>query len=420
MNGSGTGDETGAGRVAPAAAIGRIVLLEGVHAAAVPVLEDAGFEVETIRAALDGRDLWEAVAGADVVGIRSRTRLDADALRAATSLTAIGCFCIGTNQVDLAAAAARGVPVFNSPFGNTRSVAELTLAEIVLLHRGVADRSAELHRGEWRKTAAGSREVRGRTLGIVGYGHIGSQLSVLAEGLGMSVVFFDIAHRLPLGNAVAAASLDDLLERSDVVSLHVPATPLTAGMIGAAELARMKPGAFLLNNARGSLVDLDAAAEALRSGRLGGIAVDVYPSEPEANGPGFSCPLSGVPGAILTPHIGGSTEEAQETIARDVADKLARHALAGSTRSAVNVPEVDLPQRRDGQHRILHYHRNVPGVLGRMHTMLAARGINIHAEYLQSDVDRSYVILDVDASDAATVQAELAAIPETLRVRMIC
>jgi len=399
---------------------GRALLLEGIHHSAIETLESAGFAVETLPGALEPDDLQDALAGVTVLGIRSRTRLDADFLRESDDLTAVGCFCIGTNHVDLDAAATRGVPVFNSPFGNTRSVAELTLAEIVLLHRRVVDRSTELHRGEWRKSASGCREVRGRTLGIVGYGHIGSQLSVLAEGLGMQVLFHDVAHRLPLGNAFAVGSLDELLERSDVVSLHVPATPLTEGMIGPAAFGRMRPGAILVNNARGSLVDLDAAAEALRSGRLGGIAVDVYPSEPESNGPGFSCPLSGVPGAILTPHIGGSTEEAQETIARDVAEKLLRFVLGGSSRGAVNVPEVDLPRRVEGRHRILHFHRNVPGVLGRMHTMLAARGINIHAEYLQSDFERSYVILDVDASDAAMVQADLASIPETLRVRLIC
>jgi D-3-phosphoglycerate dehydrogenase len=369
------------------------VLLEGVHPAAAQALRAAGLEVESISAALEGDALLDAIAGATIVGIRSRTRLEASVLDAAPSLAAVGCFCIGTNQVELGAAANRGVPVFNSPFGNTRSVAELTLAEIVMLLRGIVDRSCDLHRGIWTKCASGSHEVRGRILGIVGYGHIGSQLSVLAESLGMQVLFFDIDHKLPLGNACAVGSLDELLERSDVVSLHVPETPQTRGMIGAAEIARMKRGAILVNNARGSLVDLDAAAEALRRGHLRGVAADVFPQEPESNGPGFTCPL---------------------------AEKLLRFVLGGSTRGAVNVPEVDLPRRVEGRHRILHFHRNVPGVLGRMHTMLAARGINIHAEYLQSDVDRSYVILDVDASDAETVQADLATIPETLRMRMIC
>ena len=398
----------------------RAVLLEGVHPAAANALRAAGVEVDSIAGALEGDALADAIAGADLLGIRSRTKLDAAMLAAAPSLAAIGCFCIGTNQVDLDAAANCGVPVFNSPFGNTRSVAELTLAEIVVLLRGVVDRSADLHRGLWTKSASGSHEVRGRVLGIVGYGHIGSQLSVLAESLGMQVVFFDIDHKLPLGNAWAVGSLDELLERSDVVSLHVPETPRTKGMIGAAEIDRMKPGSILVNNARGSLVDLEAAAEALRRGHLRGMAADVFPREPESNGPGFECPLVGVPGALLTPHIGGSTEEAQESIGRDVAEKLLRFVLGCSSRGAVNVPEVDLPRRVEGRHRILHFHRNVPGVLGRMHTMLAARGINIHAEYLQSDFERSYVILDVDASDAATVQADLASIPETLRVRLIC
>lgn len=397
----------------------KALLLEKVHPVAEAMLRSAGVEVEARPGALEGRELVEAVRGASILGIRSRSRVDAAVLAAAPELLAIGCFCIGTNQVDLGVAAAHGVPVFNSPFGNTRSVAELTLAEIVMLLRGVFDRSTELHHGIWRKTAEGAREVRGRTLGIVGYGHIGSQLSVLAESLGMQVVFFDIDHRLPLGNAVALGSLEELLERSDVVSLHVPETDLTRGMIGAREIARMRRGAILLNNARGSLVDLDAAADSLRRGHLRGIAADVFPNEPESNGPGFATPLAGAPNSILTPHVGGSTEEAQEAIGRDVAEKLLRHAIGGSTRGAVNVPEVDLPRRREGAHRILHFHRNVPGVLGRMHTLLASRGINITAEYLQSDPHLSYVILEVDPADAEVVRRDLATVPETIRVRTL-
>lgn len=398
----------------------RAVLLEGVHPSAAAMLGAAGIEVLALASAEEGPRLRAAIEGASLLGIRSRTQVDQRLLEESPGLLAVGCFCIGTNQVDLAAAADRGVPVFNSPFGNTRSVAELTLAEIVMLLRGAIDRNAELHRGVWRKATAGSHEVRGRALGIVGYGRIGSQLSVLAEGLGMQVLFHDIAHRMPLGNAIAVESLGELLERSDAISLHVPETPRTVGMIGAAEIARMRRGSILVNNARGSLVDLEAVAASLRGGHLRGFAADVFPREPESNGPGFACPLLGLPGALLTPHIGGSTEEAQESIGRDVADKLLRYALCGSTRGAVNVPEVDLPSLGAGRHRILHYHLNVPGVLGRMHTMLAARGINIHAEHLQSDALRSCVILDVDPSDAATVQTELATIPQTLRVRMIC
>ncbi|MFO0872958.1 MAG: phosphoglycerate dehydrogenase [Phycisphaerales bacterium] len=356
---------------------------------------------------------------ADLLGIRSKSRLDRGLLEETDRLLAIGCFCIGTDQVDLPAARSRGIAVFNAPFSNTRSVAELTIAEIVALSRRLGDKSAALHAGRWDKSATGAHEVRGRTLGIVGYGHIGSQVSVLAESMGLRVIYFDTASKLPMGNAQPVPTLDALLERSDVVSLHVPATPSTERMIGAAQLARMKPGAMLINNARGSVVDVPALADALRRGAVGGAAVDVFPSEPEESTGAFACELVGLPNVILTPHIGGSTEEAQENIARDVSAKLARFVRNGSTTSSVNVPEVDLPSPRENQHRILHFHHNVPGVLGRMHTMLAELGVNINAEYLQSSGELSYVILDIDPMADEAVKEGMRRVPETIRVRTL-
>jgi len=394
------------------------VLVEAIHAAADGPLREAGFDVERLDRSPDASQLAALLARATVIGLRSKTRLPATSLSAAQRLAAVGCFCIGTDQVDLACAARTGVPVFNSPFSNTRSVAELTLAEIIALSRRLFDKSAQLHTGLWDKSAKESREVRGRTLGIVGYGHIGSQLSVLAEGLGMRVVYFDIARRLALGNAHALPSLQAVLEASDVVSLHVPDTDRTRNLIGAKELAQMKRGAALINNSRGKVVDLEALAAALRSGHLSGAAADVFPEEPAENGQGFRTPLAGLGNVILTPHIGGSTEEAQEAIAVDVAEKLARFWKHGTTATAVNFPQVDLPQVKDGLLRILHVLRIVPGVLGKMHTLLAQAGINIHAEFLQSDSDTSFVILDVDPFGDATLLDGLGAMPETIRMRI--
>jgi D-3-phosphoglycerate dehydrogenase len=394
------------------------VLVEAIHAAADGPLREAGFDVERLDRSPDASQLAALLARATVIGLRSKTRLPATSLSAAQRLAAVGCFCIGTDQVDLACAARTGVPVFNSPFSNTRSVAELTLAEIIALSRRLFDKSAQLHTGLWDKSAKECREVRGRTLGIVGYGHIGSQLSVLAEGLGMRVVYFDIARRLALGNAHALPSLQAVLEASDVVSLHVPDTDRTRNLIGTKELAQMKRGAALINNSRGKVVDLEALAAALRSGHLSGAAADVFPEEPAENGQGFRTPLAGLGNVILTPHIGGSTEEAQEAIAVDVAEKLARFWKHGTTATAVNFPQVDLPQVKDGLLRILHVHRNVPGVLGKMHTLLAQAGINIHAEFLQSDSDTSFVILDVDPFGDATLLDGLGAMPETIRMRI--
>lgn len=398
---------------------GRALLLEGIHSDAASVLESAGLDVTLHPAAMSEDDLDAALDGVTVLGVRSKSRLSPGLLARHADLLAVGCFCIGTDQLDLRDAARRGIAVFNAPFSNTRSVAELTIAEIVALHRRLGDRSRELHEGVWRKTATGAHEVRGRTLGIVGYGHIGSQVSVLAEAFGMNVIFHDTQPRLALGNARPVGSLHDLLAQSDVVTLHVPDEPSTRGLVGAAEIDRMPPGAMLINNARGRVVDLDALAEAIRTGRIGGAAVDVYPSEPRRNDDPFTTPLAGLPNVMLTPHIGGSTEEAQAAIARDAAGKLVRYLVEGSTRSSVSVPEVDLPSLHPDRHRILHFHRNVPGVLGRLHTMLADMDANITAEYLQSDPEISYVILDIESDEVEPVRARLDSIPETIRVRTL-
>jgi D-3-phosphoglycerate dehydrogenase len=393
------------------------ILAENVHAAADPILRDAGFVIERHAGALEGEALRAAMARATVLGIRSKTSVRESAL-AAGRPAAIGCFCIGTDQVDLSPASRAGIPVFNSPFSNTRSVAEMTVAEAVCLARRLFEKSTLLHAGTWDKSAKDAHEVRGRTLGIVGYGHIGSQVSVLAESMGMRVVFHDIVRKLPLGNAQPRPSLDAVLAESDIVTLHVPSTPSTEHMIGAPQLARMKPGSALINNARGSVVDLDALAASLRSGHLSGAALDVVPQEPASKDEPFGCSLRGLGNVILTPHIGGSTEEAQESIAIEVAEKLVRHWTSGSTASAVNFPEVDLPTLRAGQVRIMHVHRNVPGVLSTMHGHFARESVNINAEYLQSDPHTSYVILDVDPFEGDGIVRSLAALPETVRMRL--
>ena len=410
-----------------------ILLLESIHPRAEELLRAEGFAVKINAKALEGKDLAAAAAGAHVLGIRSKTTVSKDVLAGASQLLAVGCFCIGTNQVDLTDACGRGVPVFNAPFSNTRSVAELTIAEIVVLARQLLDKCVLLHtKGEWDKSAAGSREVRGKTLGIVGYGHIGSQVSVLAEAMGMRVIYHDIVPKLPIGNARPVRTLDELLSQSDVVTLHVPETNQTRGLIGAAQLRKMKPGAALINNARGTVVDVPALAAALKDGRLSGAAIDVFPVEPTGKGEKFESELRGLRNVILTPHIGGSTEEAQESIAEDVAAKLIKFVNNGSTTGAVNVPQVELPGQEEGtegrrdegtkrqrQHRILHFHRNVPGVLSKMHGVIAQLGVNITAEYLQTNRDIGYVVLDVDPTSGERVLAGLRSIPETIRVRML-
>lgn len=399
----------------------KVLLLEGVSASAVESFHRAGYsQVELHTASLPDAELKEHIADAHIIGIRSRTQLTADVLERARRLIAVGCFCIGTNQVDLDAARKVGVPVFNAPYSNTRSVAELVIAEAIMLLRGIPQKNAACHRGGWAKSASGSYETRDKVLGIVGYGHIGTQVGVLAESLGMHVIFHDIESKLSLGNAHAVSSLDELLERADVVTLHVPQTPATRRMIGVEQLARMHQGAMLINASRGNVVDIQALADALRAGRLAGAAVDVFPVEPKGNKDPFVSPLVGMDNVILTPHIGGSTLEAQDNIGIEVASKLIRYSDNGSTLSAVNFPEVTLPEHPHSL-RLLHIHRNTPGILSRINELFSAGNINIDAQFLQTDADVGYVVIDVtaDEAQAAALKAQLAAIPGTLRSRVL-
>lgn len=399
-----------------------VVLLEGTHPSGTHLIEKAGFDVTVHHGALGGEALIEAIGRAHVVGVRSKTQLTGEVLKQCERLLAVGCFCAGTNQVDLEVATLGGVPVFNSPFSNTRSVAELTISEIISLHRRVSHRSALLHKGEWDKSADRSHEVRGRVLGIVGYGHIGSQVSVLAEGLGMRVVFFDAASKLPLGNASVAGSLEELLEVADVVSIHVPETSETVGMMDSKRIGLMKHGAYLINNARGSVVDLEALRVAVDSGHIAGAAVDVFPDEPGKRGDGFINVMQGAENVILTPHVGGSTMEAQEAISVDAATKLVRFVNTGATTGAVNVPNVDLPEQAAGDersHRILNFHKNVPGVLGKFHEAASGLGVNISGQYLRTVGEIGYVVLDADPAGAEGLMEAMEGIGESIRTRML-
>lgn len=395
------------------------LLLEGIHHRAVESIRSSGYQNLRVEpAALDPASLKQALAGVHFLGIRSRSQITEEILDAADKLTAIGCFCIGTDQVDLDAARKRGIPVFNAPYANTRSVAELVLAEIILLMRGIPEKNMAAHRGMWLKTAAGSHEVRGKTLGIVGFGHIGSQLGILAEGLGMNVIFHDIVDKLPLGNARQVPGLGEVLKHSDIVSLHVPDTEQTRGMIGNRELEAMRPGSRLINASRGKVVDISALAEALRSGQLAGAAIDVFPKEPSGSDEEFVSELRGMDQVLLTPHIGGSTREAQENIALDVAGKLVRYSDNGSTMGAVNFPEVALPDHATAR-RILHIHRNEPGVLQAINTVFSEAGVNIAAQYLQTLPDVGYVVMDAETEDAERIIRGLEAIPATIRTRFL-
>ena len=397
----------------------RILLLEGIQQSAVDSFHEAGYtQVETVGSALPADELAERIADVHFLGIRSRTQLPAGLLDRAQKLTAIGCFCIGTDQVDLQAARHRGIPVFNAPYANTRSVAELVLAEIVMLMRGIPAKNAAAHAGRWMKTARGAYEVRGKTLGIVGYGHIGSQLGILAEGLGMRVIYHDIVRKLPLGNAEPADGLDGVLAESDVVTLHVPDTEQTRGMIDAAELAAMKQGAHLINASRGKVVSIPALAAALESGQLAGAAVDVFPSEPASKDEEFVSELREFDNVLLTPHIGGSTYEAQQNIALDVATKLILYSDNGSTAGAVNFPEVTLPDHATAR-RIMHIHHNEPGVLQAINNVFSEAGINIAGQYLQTFPDVGYVVMDVETDDAGPVLRGLRDIPATIRTRYL-
>ncbi len=397
----------------------KFLLLEGIHPGALQLLHQAGYyNVESISGALPPDVLLQKIADVHFVGIRSRTQLTQEVFEAAHKLIAVGCFCIGTNQVDLNAARERGVAVFNAPYSNTRSVAELVLGEAILLLRGIPAKNAASHQGRWLKTAEKSYEIRGKTLGIVGYGSIGTQLSVLAEALGMQVIFHDVVTKLPLGNARQATSLQALLASSDIVTLHVPELPSTQWMLGAAEMAAMKPGAILINASRGTVVEIDALAAALQSGHLLGAAVDVFPVEPATNAEEFVSALRGLENVILTPHIGGSTMEAQANIGMEVAEKLIKYSDNGTTTSAVNFPEVALPAH-PGQQRILHVHHNVPGVLSAINQVIAQHGLNIAGQYLRTDATLGYVVMDIGPTDGPLPIAQLAAIAGTIRCRVL-
>lgn len=401
----------------------RILLLEGIHDSAVAYLNSQGYtQITHLKTALEGDALKEALSGVHMVGIRSRTQLTDTVIGAADRLMAIGCFCIGTNQVDLQTARIDGIPVFNAPFSNTRSVAELVIAEIIMLMRRIPSRSEACHQGGWDKSAANAWEVRGKTLGIVGYGSIGSQLSVLAEAMGMSVIYYDLQDKLPHGNAMPVASLDALLAQSDIVSLHVPQTEQTRGMIGEAEIRAMKPNSVLINNARGTVVDLDALASALKDAHLMGAAIDVFPIEPKGNGDRFESPLQGLPNVILTPHIGGSTMEAQERIGVEVARKLVEYSDVGSTIGAVNFPSVQLPERPHGT-RFMHVHQNRPGILQQVNELFSRNACNIVSQFLQTDGDIGYVVVETDASPDQDLDNRLLdglrALDGTLRARLL-
>ncbi|MBP9205055.1 MAG: phosphoglycerate dehydrogenase [Kofleriaceae bacterium] len=396
----------------------KVLLLENIHPVARDLLAADGFAVELLPSALPEPELIQRMRDVHVLGIRSKTQVTAAALAEARRLLAVGAFCIGTNQIATAAANRAGVPAFNAPFSNTRSVAEMIIAEIIVLARHLGDRSREVHAGRWRKVAVGSHEVRGKHLGIIGYGHIGRQVGVLAEAMGLRVAFYDVAARLPMGNNAALADLDELLATSDFVTLHVPATPQTERMIGAAELARMKRGSYLLNASRGSVVDLDALAAALRSGHVAGAAVDVYPDEPEGASDVFSSPLRELPNVLLTPHIGGSTEEAQEAIGREVAAALLKYVNAGTTTGAVNFPQVEVPFTR-GTHRILNVHRNVPGVLRDINKIVSDVGANIRAQVLSTDSEIGYLVMDLDQDVSQEVRRQVGELPTSIRTRIL-
>jgi D-3-phosphoglycerate dehydrogenase len=397
----------------------KFLLLEGIHPRAREVIEAAGYTNITEQSgALTPEALQRALKGVHFVGIRSRTQLDAAAIEAADRLTAVGCFCIGTNQVDLQYAEQAGTPVFNAPFANTRSVAELSIAEIIMLMRGIPQKNAAAHRGEWLKSASGSTEIRGKTLGIVGYGHIGSQLGIIAESMGMRVIFQDVESKLPLGNAEDRPNLESLLKEADVVSLHVPDTPETRNLITASAINAMRKGSYLINASRGTVVDIDALGKALKSGHVAGAAIDVFPVEPKSNDDRFESPLVGLDNVLLTPHIGGSTLEAQKNIAIEVASKLVRYSDNGTTRSAVNFPQVSLPDHGDTS-RIMHIHHNEPGVLQSINRVFFEHEVNIAAQYLQTDGDIGYVVMDVESENAADLMEELAKVPATIRTRIL-
>lgn len=397
----------------------KILLLEGVHQRAVDTFNNAGYtQVEHLATSLSEEELIEKIKDVHFIGIRSRTQLTANVFAAAKKLVGAGCFCIGTNQVDLKAATEHGVVVFNAPFSNTRSVAELVLAEAILLMRGIPEKNAKAHRGEWLKSAKNSYEIRGKTLGIVGYGSIGAQLSVMAESLGMKVIFYDIVTKLPLGNAAQARNLNELLSEADVVSLHVPETFVTKNMIGTAQLQKMKRESVLINASRGTVVDIAALEETLRAEGILGAAIDVFPVEPKSNQEDFVSPLREFDNVILSPHVGGSTVEAQENIGAEVAEKLVKYSDNGTSLSSVNFPEVALPAH-PGEHRLLNVHRNVPGILSQINSVFSDSGINISGQYLQTNETLGYVVMDIHADHSEKALRALRAIEGTIRTRVL-
>ncbi len=396
-----------------------IVLFEGIAETAIKTFKKAGYEsVRLLDRSQSGDELTETLKEAHIVGVRSRTQLTAEVIAAAPKLMAVGCFCIGTNQVDLESAAHHGVPVFNAPHSNTRSVAELVIAEAVMLYRGIPDKNRAAHDGRWLKSATGSHELRGRTLGIVGYGHIGSQVSVLAEAFGMRVLYHDIVPKLPMGNATQLDSLEELLAQSDIVTLHVPQAKDTANLMNAGRIQQMRQGAILLNLSRGNVVDLDALKAGLTDGRLLGAAVDVFPTEPKSNQDAFVSPLRNVPNVILTPHIGGSTQEAQRNIGVEVATKLTNYSDLGRTIGAVNFPEISLAPH-DGVNRVLHIHKNQPGVLSAINRVQAESHANIVGQYLQTTADIGYVVMDIEGAHSFEFKAQLTALDGTIRCRLL-
>ena len=397
----------------------KVLLLENISDAAVKKFLDNGYtNVEKLTKALPEAELQKKLKDVHILGIRSKTQITRSVLDATDKLQAIGCFCIGTNQVDLAHAKERGVAVFNAPYSNTRSVAELVIAASILLIRKIVDKNIAAHKGQWQKDASGSHELRGKTLGIIGYGNIGAQVSVLAEAMGMTVLFYDIETKLPMGNARDAKTLKDLLGQADVITLHVPDTPQTKNLINKNNLKYCKKGAIIINYARGEVMDLDALRKAIEAGQIGGAAVDVFPVEPEKNGDIFESPLQGLPNVLLTPHIGGSTEEAQHNIGEDVSNKLLNYLEKGMTWGSHTVPGLSLPPQ-EGAHRILHIHKNVPGVLSQINGQLSSHNINILGQYLKTNDQIGYVVLDVDKQLSKQATQLLKEVPNTIKVRLL-
>jgi D-3-phosphoglycerate dehydrogenase len=397
----------------------KILLLENIHPCAHEELREEGFIVETEKGALGEDQLAARLAGFDVLGIRSKTQITAKILERNPQLHTVGAFCIGTNQIDLVTANRLGIPAFNAPYSNTRSVAELVIAEMIALSRALGDVNTAAHRGEWLKSAKGAREVRGKTVGIVGYGHIGSQVSVMAEAMGLRVLYYDIVKKLPLGNARSTDSLNELLTQSDFVTLHVPETPLTRNMIGMNELQIMRRSACLINASRGTVVDVPALAAALKSGHVGGAAVDVFPEEPENNDQKFTSELQNQRNVILTPHIGGSTEEAQEAIGREVAHSLTIFLKQGQTLGSVNFPQVNVPPKDNGAARLINVHRNVPGVLGEINGICSKAGANIRAQYLSTDIHIGYVVMDIEGAAGPQVYEHVSKLKTSIRTRLV-